>query len=619
MSSSAEDATEAGGKQPRFERDRHVSYFVNCLNGLPAAYESQESNRLTLAYFCVVALDLLQALDQVDRQKILNWVHSLKVLDPGFTHAKAGNHVTDPVATTIPPPLAQVATSMSTLSVEAGADVSSLSLQVGADVAPSSSEVRETAGCSIGSEGALCLGAEVLGFRGSPSIGVKSSTQGAPKQSPYDCSHIAMTYTALAILATLGIPGGTRGGKEGAVSRGGDEAADLSREGAVFENSQKHPAKSGTRGGKEDAVTREGYEAADLSGEGAVPEGEGREEEPEAASEQMEQARREGADGASRKGVDRGSGREGGADASGAGELPGMARSLRELQLQDGSFMPVVCGSESDMRFVFCAAAISSMIGDWRGVDVARAVSYIQRSQSFDGGFGLGPGFESHGGATYCAVAALQLISSSPLAAAAAAAAGAASLSSSLLPTSPSPSSSAPALGSSQLSQFPLLLSLLQSLPTPTAGSHDEPAVAEAQEEPAAAADVQTCISHFPSTNLLPLIDWCLQRQGVEGGFQGRPNKPADTCYAFWVGGTLSMLGADQLIDFVALRSFLFTCQNTRYGGFSKHPGGFPDILHSFYGVCGFCLAGEPGLLPLHVPLGISKRAAECFGGSSCQ
>ncbi|GJP63074.1 hypothetical protein CLOP_g20146 [Closterium sp. NIES-67] len=615
MSSSAEDATEAGGKQPRFERDRHVSYFVNCLNGLPAAYESQESNRLTLAYFCVVALDLLQALDQVDRQKILNWVHSLKVLDPGFTHAKAGNHVTDPVATTIPPPLAQVATSMSTLSVEAGADVSSLSLQVGADVAPSSSEARETAGCSIGSEGALCLGAEVLGFRGSPSIGVKSSTQGAPKQSPYDCSHIAMTYTALAILATLGIPGGTRGGKEGAVTRGGDEAADLSREGAVSENSQKHPAKSGTRGGKEDAVTRERYEAADLSREGAVPEGEGRDEEWKAATEQMEQARREGADGASRKGVDRGSGREGGADASGAGELPGMARSLRELQLQDGSFMPVVCGSESDMRFVFCAAAISSMIGDWRGVDVARAVSYIQRSQSFDGGFGLGPGFESHGGATYCAVAALQLISSSPLVAAAA---GAASLSSSLLPTSPSPSSSAPALGSSQLSQFPLLLSLLQSLPTPTAGSHDEPAAAEAQEEPAAAADVQTCISHFPSTNLLPLIDWCLQRQGVDGGFQGRRNKPADTCYAFWVGGTLSMLGADQLIDFVALRSFLFTCQNTRYGGFSKHPGGFPDILHSFYGVCGFCLAGEPGLLPLHVPLGISKRAAECFGGSSC-
>lgn len=25
-----------------------------------------------------------------------------------------------------------------------------------------------------------------------------------------------------------------------------------------------------------------------------------------------------------------------------------------------------------------------------------------------------------------------------------------------------------------------------------------------------------------------------LQRQGFDGGIQGRPNKPSDTCYAFW-------------------------------------------------------------------------------------
>jgi len=24
------------------------------------------------------------------------------------------------------------------------------------------------------------------------------------------------------------------------------------------------------------------------------------------------------------------------------------------------------------------------------------------------------------------------------------------------------------------------------------------------------------------------------QRQGNDGGFQGRPNKSSDTCYAFW-------------------------------------------------------------------------------------
>ena len=32
---------------------------------------------------------------------------------------------------------------------------------------------------------------------------------------------------------------------------------------------------------------------------------------------------------------------------------------------------------------------------------------------------------------------------------------------------------------------------------------------------------------------------WCLFRQ--QTGFQGRPNKPVDTCYSFWVGATLEV------------------------------------------------------------------------------
>ena len=33
------------------------------------------------------------------------------------------------------------------------------------------------------------------------------------------------------------------------------------------------------------------------------------------------------------------------------------------------------------------------------------------------------------------------------------------------------------------------------------------------------------------------LIHWCVQRQ--IGGMQGRPNKNEDTCYSYWIGGTL--------------------------------------------------------------------------------
>jgi len=34
-------------------------------------------------------------------------------------------------------------------------------------------------------------------------------------------------------------------------------------------------------------------------------------------------------------------------------------------------------------------------------------------------------------------------------------------------------------------------------------------------------------------------IKWCLNRQG--SGFHGRANKPEDTCYSFWIGGSLEV------------------------------------------------------------------------------
>ena len=48
------------------------------------------------------------------------------------------------------------------------------------------------------------------------------------------------------------------------------------------------------------------------------------------------------------------------------------------------------------------------------------------------------------------------------------------------------------------------------------------------------------------------LQGWCLRRQlnseGSVGGFQGRVNKDADSCYSFWIGGTLNLIGSFDLI-----------------------------------------------------------------------
>jgi len=45
------------------------------------------------------------------------------------------------------------------------------------------------------------------------------------------------------------------------------------------------------------------------------------------------------------------------------------------------SFSALASGSESDLRFVFCAAAISSLLNDWSGVDIDRATNYILSCQ----------------------------------------------------------------------------------------------------------------------------------------------------------------------------------------------------------------------------------------------
>ena len=45
--------------------------------------------------------------------------------------------------------------------------------------------------------------------------------------------------------------------------------------------------------------------------------------------------------------------------------------------------------------------------------------------------------------------------------------------------------------------------------------------------------------SAFTPTERRGLARWCLHRQ--QAGFQGRPNKPADTCYSFWIGASLEV------------------------------------------------------------------------------
>lgn len=98
----------------------------------------------------------------------------------------------------------------------------------------------------------------------------------------------------------------------------------------------------------------------------------------------------------------------------------------------------------------------------------------------------------------------------------------------------------------------------------------------------------------------------------------GRTNKVADTCYTWWVSGALANLGHADLIDRRAARRFLLDRMAHRIGGFSKHPGGPPDVYHGCFGLAALAVMGEPGLAEfdaaLAVPVGTVRVVERARG-----
>ncbi|CAH9065313.1 unnamed protein product [Cuscuta europaea] len=214
-SDASESYSEVGSALDFFDRDRHICYLRMMLEVLPGKYQVQEINRLTLAYFAISGLDILDGLHLVDKEGVINWVLSLQAHPNNEAELENG---------------------------------------------------------------------QFYGFHGSKSSQFESNSyEGLIPNG----SHLASTYCALAILKTVGY---------------------------------------------------------DLS----------------------------------------------------LMDSTSILKSMRSLQQPDGSYMPIHAGAEKDLRFVYCAAAISSMLGNWDGMDREKAKEYICNCQSYDGGFGLNPGSEAH-------------------------------------------------------------------------------------------------------------------------------------------------------------------------------------------------------------------------------
>ena len=84
---------EARQEEVALDVSRAIKYFMYNLQLPPQAYVGAETNRMTLCYFCVSALDLLGSLDKIrDKQTLLSGFITCK-LSPGNQKATVTSQI----------------------------------------------------------------------------------------------------------------------------------------------------------------------------------------------------------------------------------------------------------------------------------------------------------------------------------------------------------------------------------------------------------------------------------------------------------------------------------------------------------------------------------------------
>lgn len=235
-----------------------------------------------------------------------------------------------------------------------------------------------------------------------------------------------------------------------------------------------------------------------------------------------------------------------------------------------GCFTPVLDlkgdpWGESDLRLCYIAAGIRKMLGyDKVGekandIDVTALEKFILNKVNFNGGLSSSSHTESHSGLTFCGIAALKLLNND--------------------------------LSTPQHADW---VELTKSW------------LVHRQVDYPHELYSGTSYEYYQTSDI--------------GGFNGRENKFADTCYLWWVVGLLNLLSEDgvQLINAPGLLEYLLErTQHKLIGGFAKDTEAFPDPFHSFLAVCSVSLLkhslelsieGTDLLQPVDGELVISQR-----------
>ncbi|OJD13721.1 hypothetical protein AJ78_05853 [Emergomyces pasteurianus Ep9510] len=278
---------------------------------------------------------------------------------------------------------------------------------------------------------------------------------------------------------------------------------------------------------------------------------------------------------------------------------------LRRMQREDGSFGELLgSGAQiegsNDLRFCCCAAGVryvlrgkdADYLRDIDDIDVSRLISHIKACQSYDGGFSVSPMTESHAGLTYCALASFSFLGC-------------------IVPSGVHDVS----VSSRATTKFEDLIRWLTWRQTIQLEETEEcESDTDKQSNIGEVNMEKTDVSLDENIAALPDIP-SPSLQSCEGlhwaGFNGRLNKIADTCYSFWVTGTLGILDSLNVINAEANRRYLLEKTQHIIGGFGKCVGDPPDLLHSYLGLACLGLFDEVGIASVDPTFCTSKRARQ--------
>ncbi|EAR93626.1 prenyltransferase and squalene oxidase repeat protein (macronuclear) [Tetrahymena thermophila SB210] len=255
---------------------------------------------------------------------------------------------------------------------------------------------------------------------------------------------------------------------------------------------------------------------------------------------------------------------------------PHILATLKRLQNSNGQMRSCDDSQESDLRYTYSSLVVSQLLQDFTWCNKEQMTQYILSCYNHEqGGFGLNPNMESHGGSTFCAIAALSILNKLQLIP------NKTKLIHWLVSRQQLLRESKASLEEAQQIQVEII-SEAEYNEQKKLQEQNQKIQNDKQQEMINENEEECQQSNKQNQQILDIV-----------GFQGRVCKFPDSCYTIWIGASLQILGYKQFIASQNILRFLKLCENGK-GGFKKSPLELEFCpVHTHFSILGLVLLNK--------------------------